>query len=406
MDLVRNRTFLLLMLGEVIAGAGLWIFIIGNLQFMQHLVPSDTVKGLILMSGLFVGVLLSPKAGVIIDRSDKKKILFYSSVVRCFSPLLMIPAINMSSIWLMVLALIILQGSNAFYLPAVQSSLPAIVGQSGLLRANSVYLNIVTLSRIGGTAVGGILVTTIQLNHMYLFTLATNVFLAVVMLWIHIPKDAESKRRDNQEIRFTEIFALIKREPAIISGLLTTSIITVLLGGINLLILNFSEMQQSPELMGWIYTVEGSSILIAGLISKRLIGNQNLITLTSILLFVFALSEFSMSFADNRWAVLIGFAIFGATVAFYFPSVNTIFQRRLPPETQGRFFAFKGMIERVIIQLAVVFTGICLDLIGISLFMLLVSIVTVSMGIFTLVYAKKHPVDVRQNQPEEQAASL
>lgn len=118
----RNRTFLLLMTGEVIAGAGMWISIIANLQFMQHMIPSDTVKGLILMSGLIVSILLSPKAGVMIDRYDKGKIMLYASLVRCLSPICMLPAIYYGSLSWMVVSLVIMQVSAAFYFPTVQSS--------------------------------------------------------------------------------------------------------------------------------------------------------------------------------------------------------------------------------------------------------------------------------------------
>ncbi|RNB91190.1 MFS transporter [Brevibacillus fluminis] len=398
MNLLRNRTFLLLMIGESIAGAGLWIFIIGNLQFMQHIVPSDTVKGLILMAGLMAGVLLSPKAGALIDRSDKKKILFTSSLLRCASPLLMIPAIDHQSIFIMICALVIQQASNAFYLPAVQSSLPAILGPSELLRGNSIYLNVTTISRIGGTALGGVLVASLALDQLYWFTFAANIFLAVATLWMTIPKQTETKARPKQAMRFSEVFSLIKREPAVIIGLCNTFIITLLLGGFNLLVLKYSEIQHSPEVMGWIYTVEGTSILIAGLISKQLIGNRNLVQFSSMLLFVFALSQFFLSFAESRLIVLVGFALFGVTVAFFFPSVTTIFQKRLPDDTHGRFFAFKGMLERVLIQVSVIMTGACLDLIGLNGFMWVMCGATFFMGVFSLVYGKRHPVDVRQHQ--------
>ncbi|HZG81040.1 MAG TPA: MFS transporter, partial [Brevibacillus sp.] len=102
----RNRTFLLLMTGEVVAGAGMWIFIIANLQFMQGLIPSDTLKAFVLMSGLAVSILLSPKAGVIIDTYDKRKVLIISSWVRCISPVLMLPAIAYDSLIWMIIALI------------------------------------------------------------------------------------------------------------------------------------------------------------------------------------------------------------------------------------------------------------------------------------------------------------
>ncbi|EMT54415.1 MULTISPECIES: MFS transporter [Brevibacillus] len=390
----RNRTFLLLMTGEVIAGAGMWISIIANLQFMQHMIPSDTVKGLILMSGLIVSILLSPKAGVMIDRYDKGKIMLYASLVRCLSPICMLPAIYYGSLSWMVVSLVIMQVSAAFYFPTVQSSLPAILSPADLLKANSVYLNLSTLSRIGGTAVGGILVANMDLSQLYLFSLAAYLALAFVTRFLRIP--AVDSRKRQEKVEFREVLTVTKKDPALMVALLNTGLITLFLGGFNLLVLNFSEIQQSPELMGWIYTVEGMSILAGGLLAKRWIGGRNLIAASTVLLFFFALSQYGMSFADSRFMVLASFGVFGFTVAFFFPVTTTIFQRRLPEHQQGRFFSFKGMLDRGFFLVALGTTGICLDLFGVSGYMLGIGSVTLLMAALTMVYSKKHKLDVRE----------
>ncbi|GED52902.1 MFS transporter [Brevibacillus borstelensis] len=390
----RNRTFLLLMTGEVIAGAGMWISIIANLQFMQHMIPSDTVKGLILMSGLIVSILLSPKAGVMIDGYDKGKIMLYASLVRCLSPICMLPAIYYGSLSWMVVSLVIMQVSAAFYFPTVQSSLPAILSPADLLKANSVYLNLSTLSRIGGTAIGGILVANMDLSQLYLFSLAAYLALAFVTRFLRIP--AVDSRKRQEKVEFREVLTVTKKDPALMVALLNTGLITLFLGGFNLLVLNFSEIQQSPELMGWIYTVEGMSILAGGLLAKRWIGGRNLIAASTVLLFFFALSQYGMSFADSRFMVLASFGVFGFTVAFFFPVTTTIFQRRLPEHQQGRFFSFKGMLDRGFFLVALGTTGICLDLFGVSGYMLGIGSVTLLMAALTMVYSKKHKLDVRE----------
>ncbi|WGV58122.1 MFS transporter [Brevibacillus brevis] len=191
----RNRTFLLLMSGEIVAGAGMWISIIANLSFMQKLVPSDTVKGLILMCGLVVSILLAPKAGVVIDMYDKGKIMLFASLIRTLSPVFMFPALANDSLLWMIVSLIVMQCSAAFYFPTVQASLPAILSQDELLKANSAYLNISTLSRIGGTAIGGILVASMDLSMLYVFSIIAYAVLAVVTLFLRIPPVTSRKFR-------------------------------------------------------------------------------------------------------------------------------------------------------------------------------------------------------------------
>ena len=63
----KDKNVILIFIGEFIAGIGLWLGIIGNLEFMQKHVPSDFVKSLILFSGLLASVIVSPIVGKWID---------------------------------------------------------------------------------------------------------------------------------------------------------------------------------------------------------------------------------------------------------------------------------------------------------------------------------------------------
>ncbi|QRG65679.1 MFS transporter [Brevibacillus choshinensis] len=389
----RNRTFLLLMTGEVVAGAGMWISIIANLQFMQRLIPSDTIKALILMSGLVVSILLSPKAGVIIDMYDKRKIMMLASLIRCLSPVFMFPALANDSIPWMIVSLIVMQCSAAFYFPTVQASLPAILSRDELLKANSVYLNISTLSRIGGTAIGGVLVVSMDLSMLYVCSIVAYAILAVVTLFLRIPHI--TTRSMKEKVEFREVLTIAKKDPILFVGLVNNGLITLFLGGVNLMILNFSEIQNEPQLMGWIYMAEGLSILVGGLLAKRWIGGRNLVASSTFMLVFFGISQYGMSFATNKIMVLASFAVFGFIVAFFFPVTATIFQKRLPEHQQGRFFSFKSMLDRSFFLIALGVTGVCLDLLGVTGYLLCIGTVTMLFGIATYLYSKKHKLDVR-----------
>ncbi|NOU71093.1 MFS transporter [Paenibacillus sp. LMG 31458] len=396
-SLLRNRTFVFMMIGEAIQGAGIWTSIIANLQFMQSHVPSDLGKSLILMCGLFLGVLISPQAGVWADRYDKKKILFISGLVRCLAPIVMFAAIHYQSVAIMLLSVVIMQVAATVYMPTVQAALPSVVPASELLKANSLNFNVITIARIGGTAAAGILVSMMNLYTVYALSLAFYVILVMLITQLRIPNTADSAATRKQEkIRFTELFPLIRAEPSIFIALINSGVITLFLGGFNLLVLKFSQIQHKPELMGWIYSLEGTSILIAGLFAKRAIGMRNLVTSSTLFMLLFALSFAGMSFSESSYAVLGSFVLFGCAVAFFFPMVSTLFQIKVPKEAQGRFFSFRGMLDRVMFQISLLATGACLDWFGISTFLLTLAIITISSGILTLFIAKRKSMDVRQ----------
>jgi MFS family permease len=286
-----------------------------------------------------------------------------------------------------------MQGSAAFYFPTVQASLPAILSKDELLKANSIYLNISTLSRIGGTAVGGVLVVAMDLSMLYVCSIAAYAVLAVVTLFLRIPRIAS--RRMKEKVEFREVLTISRKDPALFVGLINNGLVTLFLGGINLMILNFSEIQHEPQLMGWIYAAEGSSILIGGLLAKRWIGGRNLIASSTLMLVFFGISQYGMSFAANKLMVLSSFAVFGFVVAFFFPVSATIFQKRLPEHQQGRFFSFKSMLDRSFFLIALGITGICLDVLGITGYLLCIGTVTVLLGIGTFWHSRKLRLDVR-----------
>ncbi|WP_314585188.1 MFS transporter [Paenibacillus terrigena] len=395
--LLRNRTLIILMLGEVIAGTGIWVSVIANLQFMQHLVPSDFGKSLILMVGLFLGVLISPQAGVWVDKYDKRKILLFTSIFRCFAPISMFAALHFQSIAFMLISVVIMQLAATVYMPAVQASLPAIVPKDELLKANSLYFNITTIARIGGTALAGVMVLVFDLYTLYLMSLIFYVVLVILNPLLHIPRLEGSAARKREKMKFKEIFPMIRQEPAILITLMNAGVLTLFLGGFNLLVLKFSTIQHSPDLMGWIYTVEGTSILLISLLAKRLMGTQNLMFYSNLFMFLFALAFIGLSFSESRFAVLGSFALFGCAVAFFFPMISTIFQIKIPQEAQGRFFSFRGMLDRIMFQVALLATGACLDWFGISTYMISLAILTVLSGICALVMSSQRSIDIRHD---------
>ncbi|MCY9509668.1 MFS transporter [Paenibacillus larvae] len=339
---------------------------------------------------------LSPKAGIWIDRYNKRKVLFAASLVRCLAPLVMFVAIRFDSVACMLLAFVIMQIAASVYRPAVQSSLPAVVKPANLLKANGIFLNVDTLQRIGGTALGGIMVATLDLFTLYALSLVFYILLVFCTFLMDIPESEQSATTKGGKLRFREVFPLIRSEPSVLIAMVNTAVLLLFLTGFNLLILNFSELQQAPDLMGWLYAVEGLSIMFFAAIAKRWIGSKNLVTGSILFMFLFAISFVGMSFSESRLLVILSFGIFGCAFAFFFPMITTIYQLKLPDEARGRFFSFKSMMDRIMNHIALLVTGACLDWIGISAYMIILAVMASLSGAITFGIAKKKSIEVRQ----------
>src|SRR5574342_731230 len=193
----RNKNVWILLTGEFIAGLGLWLGIIGNLEFMQEKIPSDFLKSLLLAAGLLAGIAVGPLAGRLTDQHSKKKVMLLSGFVRAVSVLFMLIAIHTGSVWWMLVFLILLQISAAFYFPALQAAIPLVVAEKDLLQLNGVHMNVATLSRVIGTAIAGVLLVVLSLSLVYVMSLVA--YLGILLLTWFLRIDEEKKEIHNSK---------------------------------------------------------------------------------------------------------------------------------------------------------------------------------------------------------------
>lgn len=388
--LSRTKSFYLLLVGEAASGIGMWIFIIANLQFMSDLIPSDFHKSVILSLGIFASLFVLPFTGKWIDSGDKRKILWISSLIRCTSPLFMYLAIAFDSVAWMAIALIVTQTAGAIFYPTVRAAIPQLMDEDQLLKANTIFMNVVTVSRIAGTALGGWMAATFDLTALYTGTLVAYIYLLITSLLVTIPKSAAKvTNKTKEKMKFTEVFGLIRQYPAVLSGIICASAIGLFLGGFNLIVLQFGNMTNSPQVMGWIYSIEGTSILVASLFVKKILGKSNLNTASSIIMGVFAIAMLGISVTGSVPIVLISYGIFGSAVAFFFPLNTTVYQKTMPEQFHGRFFSFNEMLSRVLMQVSLLATGACLDLFGVSTYLIMMAVIMGSAGLFTYLSLRK-----------------
>lgn len=398
----KNRNVWIILTGEFVAGLGLWLGIIGNLEFMQEKVPSDFVKALILAGGLLAGVAIGPLAGRLTDQGSKKKIMLISSIVRALSVLFMFVAIETGSVLWMVVFLVFLQGSAAFYFPALQAAIPLIVKERELLALNGVHMNVSTLSRVIGTAIAGILLTLISLRDVYALSLVAYLLLAVATWFLKIDETVapSAKKVDKSSGGFKDVFPIIKSIPVIFMTLVMTLIPLLFIGGFNLLVINISELQNSTAIKGWIYTAEGIAFMVGAFLIKRIGEKFSVFSILFTFSFLIGIAQLMLYFADIPAVSIAAFVLFGFSVGCFFPTAVTIFQTRMPKDYHGRFFSFRNMLDRIVFQVVLLVTGFFLDLIGLQLMVVLFGISSLLMTAAFLVYTRKHKLHIEPDEAE------
>ena len=371
--MMKNRNIWILMSGEFIANLGLWIGMIGNLEFLQALVPSDFHKALILLLGMLSGVLVSPLAGKLIDGYSKKKIMLYSSMGRIISVLFMFLAIWLDSILWMSVYMIGIGVANAFYLPALQAAIPLIVKEHQLLSVNGLHMNVGTVARIAGTALGGIALLYLSLPQMYAVSMATYFVIFCCTFYLRFPsqtKDQEFAKPGKEKGKFNDIWPVLKRKPTVLMGLSLLFIPALFIGSFNLMVLEISELQGDPSIKSFLYTSEGIGFMLGAFFVKRLIGSRSPVSVMLSASIVMASTLLSLYFAHYMVPSIVIFAVFGIAAGIFYPLAATLFQTEVEKEMHGRFFSFRGMLDRVLFQTVLVTAGLFLDTLGFQMMVL------------------------------------
>ena len=373
-----NRNMWLILSGVFVSELAAWIGTIGSLQFLSEQLSSRFLQSFILVSGAVFGIFLAPYAGNVIDRLHPKKILLYSGMLRIAAIGFMLAAIWNQNVWYMIVFQLIIVISSSFYFPTVNAVLPVIVPEDQLMKANMLNFNLTTIARIFGTAIGGVLLTILSLQNVYVISGIIYVVLIILTCMLSFDRSQLSNvtHRARSKASFSELFPLMRREPMVKALLIMTCIPFLFIGGFNVFAIELSEAHHFDGLKGIIYAVEGTSILIAGLAMKKLAQRMSkpallfggaMLVIGSLIILIIPLMPVQM----------IGFAVFGFAGGLFIPLSNTEAQVRISKDALGRFFSLKRMIETSVLQLSLIFTGIILDVSSFQTLMIMYAAVCV-----------------------------
>ncbi|PAE43009.1 MFS transporter [Bacillus sp. 7884-1] len=394
----KNRNVWIILAGEFIAGLGLWLGIIGNLEFMQEKIPSDFLKSLLMATGLVAGIVVGPYAGKITDQKSKRTVMLWSGLLRTISVVFMLIAIATGSVWWMLVFFVSIQISAAFYFPALQAAIPLIVKDKDLLQLNGVHMNVSTLSRIIGTAVAGILLVLLPLSMLYIGSLVAYLGLLILTWFLNFEENniSPAKKNTNGKSSFKDVLPVIKGLPVVFMTLLMTLVPLLFLGGFNLLVINISELQDSSAIKGWIYAAEGVSFMIGAFFIKKISDKLSSYTILFSSSILVGLSQLLLYFADVTVVTIAAFLVFGFSVGCFYPTASTIFQTKVPKDFHGRFFSFRNMLDRIGFQIVLLLTGFFLDFIGLQLMCVLYGGLTILITI--IFYIKNNQLRTVQQE--------
>ncbi len=133
----------------------------------------------ILVAFLLPLALVSPFAGVMVDRWNPRLAMVASDLVRAILALLLVFATDLSQVYVIFFALSIV---SSFFIPAQSIALRTLVPSEGLLSANALMSQVMQITQIISPALAGLLVEWMGAAVCFYFDAASFVFSAALVL--------------------------------------------------------------------------------------------------------------------------------------------------------------------------------------------------------------------------------
>jgi MFS family permease len=155
---LRNRSFGMLWLAQLLSGAGDWLLLVAVPLYVFQLTRSASDAGLAFVAQVTPLLLLGPVAGVFADRWPRRHVMIAADLLGSASVGVMLLACARSGLWLLLTAVFAENAFGTFFNPAWTGLVPAIVGRdSDLALANSWFAVSGGIQRLAAAPLGGAL---------------------------------------------------------------------------------------------------------------------------------------------------------------------------------------------------------------------------------------------------------
>lgn len=378
-QVVRNRNFMSLWIGQGISSMGDWV-IVGVLLDSVNRLGGTTGLFFMMTFRFLPAFLFGLIAGALVDRLEKKTLMIVCEIARC---VLVVGLAFANSLWVICALVFSIEMFSLMFGPAKDSSIPDLVGKEEIMTANSMMSTSTYLTMALGTMVATVilglaaliyrfpLVASIepmaQFQHQFAFIVDALTFIVSAMLifTIAFPRKYTGKmpkiERGQIWRDFKDGIGYMRTNP------LTRSILGVMIigfiGGGSLYILGAPFAQQVLHSVGAKFTLIITFLMVgvvvgaalAPVISRYMPVEKwfgRAVVGFGIAMFAFALIDF---YPLSAVVIFIG----GTMLGYLLVTAYTLLHQNLEEDIRGRVFAAFQTIMRTCLLISMgIFAGI------------------------------------------------
>lgn len=366
------RIFLIIWIGQVVSllGSKLTEFALGFWILEQTYQGTGTITQFALTI-LFIylpKVIISPIAGVLVDRWNRRNAMILSDLgsgIITFIVLLLILSGNLA-VWHIYLAVTISSSLNAIQQPAYLAAIAQLVSPQNLSRANGMVQASFAIAKIAAPIIAGVLMKFVGMEVILSLDFATFAIALLTLISVKFPKIkrfTKTKQRIIDRVLSDTIsgWNYIVNRPGLsrLIVFIATSYFTM--GMLEVVLWPLLYEPNSTEQLGIILSIGGCGMLLGSVLMSVWQGPKNRVK--AIIGFVGLQGLIVLVGGTRISATVLAIGIFG--YLFSQPIIvscnQAIWQSKVPVRLQGRVFALQQTLERSLAICAYLSAGPLVD---------------------------------------------
>ncbi len=335
--------------GQAVSLTGTWMQMAAQSWLVLKLTNSATTLGLVVALQTLPVLLLGPYGGVVADRVNKRKAMIALQSVMGVQALILglLTVTGSVRVWEIGVLAFILGLNNAFENPARQSFMMELVGAEHLRNAVSLNSTMVSMARVVGPAIGGVMIAVVGTGWCFLINSVSFIFVVSSLACMDVSalRPAAPVARAKGQLR--EGLRYVRHEPSLLLPLVMAAVVGCLAYEFQVTIPYMAShgLHVGSTGYGFMTAAMGVGAVAGGLVlaTRGRIGSASLIA--SALAYGVFLGMAAL--APNLPLSVLAFVLVGAAGVAFMSQSNATLQMRAAPEMRGRvmalwFVSFQG----------------------------------------------------------------
>lgn len=359
------RSFFTLWAGQVASLLGTSMTRFALMLWGWEQTGEATTLALLGFFGIGTTVLMSPLAGVVVDRLDRKAVMIASDIGAGATTLtlLMLYLSGNLQIWQIYAAAVVAGAFETFQFPAYSAAITVLVPARHYTRAGGLISLAQTASRAFGPPVAAVLLPHLGYEGIFIIDLMTLSLAIVLLLLVRIAKPKDSAEGLASRGRVIHEAAFGFRYIYSRKGLLALQLV---LAGINFLGA-FAVILRSPmilartggsaQILGNVQAFAGIGGIVGGLLLASWGGPRRRVNGFLWGLLLAMAGNFVLGVGQSPWVWSLGAFFFPFAITLANASNQAIWQSKVEPDVQGRVFAVRRQIAQLTTLPAMLLAG-------------------------------------------------